>query len=313
MEEKLVSVLMPVYNVEKYVAEALESIRNQTYKNIEIIVVDDGSTDNTYEIVKEISSFDPRIVLLRNEKNSKIVKTLNKAFSHSRGSYIARMDGDDVSSPDRIERKVRFLEQHPDYHLVGCSVNAISENGELLGKTKKIADYGFLCKAIKYSTPVMHIWVARREVYDVLEGYRELSGVEDYDFLLRMKCAGLRFTNLEEYFGYSIRIERSGNTKGSMGLNQIRLHRYVYRLYKQRRRSGADEFNGDASSLMVTSEFLQRLYRISQGYLVKAIELRKEQSYFMMLLFLLLSIVSPHQAYYLRNALFLRLLRFYYR
>ena len=103
MQNKLVSVIIPVYNVEKYVKEAIQSIQNQTYINLEIIVIDDGSSDKTYTIVEELARNDERIKLYKNEKNLKIVKTLNRALSLANGENIARMDGDDISALDRIE------------------------------------------------------------------------------------------------------------------------------------------------------------------------------------------------------------------
>ena len=102
MSAKLVSVIIPVYNVEKFVEQAIVSIIKQTYKNLEIIVIDDGSSDATYQIVADLATQDPHIKLYKNERNLKIVKTLNRALSLAQGEYIARMDGDDISALDRI-------------------------------------------------------------------------------------------------------------------------------------------------------------------------------------------------------------------
>ncbi len=308
MSNQLVSVLIPAYNVEKYIKEAVVSIQNQTYKNLEIIVVDDGSTDDTFNIVKVLAEGDSRIKLLRNDVNSKIVKTLNKAYQISRGSYIARMDGDDISEPDRIEKKVTFLENNPSISLVGCSVNAISEDGTVLSQTVKSKNIKLLDKLKKYSTPVFHIWVARREAYEKLNGYRELSGVEDYDFLLRMSSSGLFYSNLEEYFGYNIRIDRKGNTKDLIGLKQILLHKYAYNLYLQRLKYGCDDFGGDIDDKMVVSSFSQKIYNFSRVRLIYAIDAKKEKKYLIMFINLSLSLISPHQAYYLKNKFLARII-----
>ena len=123
MSDKLVSVIIPVYNVEKFAEQAIVSIIKQTYKHLEIIVIDDGSSDNTYKIVADLATQDSRIRLYKNERNLKIVKTLNRALSLAQGEYIARMDGDDISALDRIEKQVAFLESNPDYDLVGCNFN----------------------------------------------------------------------------------------------------------------------------------------------------------------------------------------------
>jgi glycosyltransferase involved in cell wall biosynthesis len=117
METPLVSVFMPVYNSEQYIAEALESILNQTYKNLEIILVDDGSTDKSVEIIKNYN--DKRIKLIQNEKNMGIPYTRNVGLNNATGKYMAIMDSDDISLPNRIEKQVQYLEVHPDIDVVG--------------------------------------------------------------------------------------------------------------------------------------------------------------------------------------------------
>lgn len=237
----LISVLIPVYNVEAFVKEAVLSICNQTYKNIEIIVVDDCSTDHTYSVVTELVKTDPRIKLFKNEENSKIVKTLNFALEQATGDFIARMDGDDVSSPERLEKQLKFLLEHPTYTLIGSHVNTIDANNRLIGKQEMPIGDSIINKTIKYASPVLHIWLARREVYNKLNGYREIPGAEDYDFLLRMHSLGLSFTNLNS-FEYSVRI-RDGNTTSTIGFNQRLMSNYVVELYEMRLKSGKDNFS----------------------------------------------------------------------
>ena len=165
MSDKLVSVIIPVYNVEKFVEQAIVSIIDQTYKHLEIIVIDDGSSDATYQIVADLASQDPRIKLYKNERNLKIVKTLNRALSLAQGEYIARMDGDDISALDRIEKQVAFLESNPDYDLVGCSLIAIDENGMEVSRTVWFSDQELLMKLLTYIAPVAHpTWLARKSV-----------------------------------------------------------------------------------------------------------------------------------------------------
>lgn len=113
----LVSVIMPVYNSEKHLKEAIDSILNQTYKNIELIVIDDGSVDNSIKIIKNIKS--DKIVFLKNERNIGVSATRNKGFSIAKGKYIALMDSDDISPLYRIEKQVEFLENNIEYGLVG--------------------------------------------------------------------------------------------------------------------------------------------------------------------------------------------------
>lgn len=304
MHDKLVSVIIPVYNVEKYVKDAVESIQNQSYKNLEIIIIDDGSTDHTYDIVNKLAKQDNRIKLYRNEKNLNIVKTLNFGLSVANGEYIARMDGDDISAVDRIEKKVKFLEENKDFDLVGCSVMAINDRGSVIGQTIYYSNQKILLKNLKYVTPVCHIWVARKKLYDTLGGYREVPGVEDYDFLLRMTSFGLKYTNLEDYFGYFVRIGRSGNTISRYGVRQRKMHAYVFRLYKERLKYKKDSFSDDnLKKYIKTSNILEKIHSFSSKSLYKAIEAKGGGKYFKMFVYLIVSLSSPYQISYLINRL----------
>lgn len=118
----LVSVLIPCYNCEKYVEEAVMSIIKQTYSNLEILVIDDGSTDNTKSILQKLTQKDSRIRYIKNEENLKLIKTLNKGLDLCNGKYIARMDADDISLPTRIEKQVDFFETHPEIGVVGTYI-----------------------------------------------------------------------------------------------------------------------------------------------------------------------------------------------
>jgi len=118
MTDPLVSVLIPCYNVENYVIEAVSSILNQTYKNIEVIAINDCSTDNTLEKLEYLAAQDSRMKIYTNETNLKLIDTLNKGIGLCNGKYIARMDADDISLPTRLEKQVEFLEKNPDYSVV---------------------------------------------------------------------------------------------------------------------------------------------------------------------------------------------------
>ncbi|MFV0536756.1 MAG: glycosyltransferase family 2 protein [Dysgonomonas sp.] len=129
MNQPLVSVLIPCYNVEKYVVEAVGSISNQTYKNLEIIAINDCSTDSTGELLKQLAKNDSRVRVVDNEVNLKLIQTLNKGVAMCKGEYIARMDADDISLPTRIEKEVAFLEKNKDHDIVSTLFYAFrSEN-----------------------------------------------------------------------------------------------------------------------------------------------------------------------------------------
>lgn len=122
MEIPLVSVVLPCYNAERYLAEAVVSIIDQTYKHLEIIIIDDCSVDRSPEILQSFAAKDNRISLYRNDTNIKLVATLNKGCRLAKGKYIVRMDADDVATPDRIEKQVRYMEAHPEIGISGTGI-----------------------------------------------------------------------------------------------------------------------------------------------------------------------------------------------
>ena len=120
---KLISVLMPVYNTkEEFLRTAIESILNQTFSNFEFIIINDGSTNNAEDVI--LSYKDDRIIYLKQE-NQGIVAALNNGWDRAKGEYIARMDSDDISFPERFEKQLKFLEENPEYSLVGSWAEVI--------------------------------------------------------------------------------------------------------------------------------------------------------------------------------------------
>src|SRR5215831_13102998 len=124
-----VSVVLPVYNGEKYLAEALDSILQQTFNDYELIVIDDGSTDRSSAIIESYVKKDRRVIVHRQD-NCGLIMSLNQGSSLARGKYIARMDADDVSLPQRLEKQLDYLEQRPDIGLLGTWIQDIGPNGE---------------------------------------------------------------------------------------------------------------------------------------------------------------------------------------
>lgn len=125
--KSLLTVIMPVYNAERYVREAIESILQQTYRDFVFLIVNDGSIDDSESII--LSYKDPRIQYVKNEQNIKLVKTLNKALSLVQTKYVARMDADDVSMPTRLEKQVAYMESHPSVGLIGTWCRTIGFEG----------------------------------------------------------------------------------------------------------------------------------------------------------------------------------------
>jgi glycosyltransferase EpsE len=128
-KQPLVSVALGTYNGSKWIQRAVDSMLNQTYKNLEVIICDDASTDNTVLLLHELYDKDPRVKIIKNEVNSGLNITLNNCIEHSSGEFIARMDDDDFSHPDRIEKQMGFLLTHPEYTIVSTSINYFDEKG----------------------------------------------------------------------------------------------------------------------------------------------------------------------------------------
>src|SRR5688500_3733490 len=124
-----VSVIMPVYNGERFLRDAVDSILRQTYRNFELIVVDDGSTDGTSQVLDRYQDQDRRVRVHRHERNGGIVAARNQGCRLAQGRFIAVMDADDISIPERLARQIAFLEANPDIVAVGGWVCTISENG----------------------------------------------------------------------------------------------------------------------------------------------------------------------------------------
>jgi glycosyltransferase involved in cell wall biosynthesis len=133
-DQPLVTVLMPCYNAEPYLREAIESILNQTYTNFELLAIDDGSTDGTYAILEEYAVKDQRMKVIKNEENIKLIRTLNKGVELAKGDYIARMDADDISALNRLEVELKYLMSNPEIDIISTGYYYISENGAIISK-----------------------------------------------------------------------------------------------------------------------------------------------------------------------------------
>jgi glycosyltransferase involved in cell wall biosynthesis len=211
--DSLVSIIIPTYNGGKHIERAIDSVLKQTYKNIEIIVIDDGSTDETPEIIGELSKKEPKIVVIINETNIGFVKSLNKGVGEARGKYIARLDDDDSwCDSKKLEKQVRFLEKNKDFVLVGGGIIKIDEDNREIGRylfPKKDKD---IRKSILIDNLFAHSTVlVRKDVWEKVEGYNEQFGFfADMDLWLKIGRMG-KFYNFQEYFTYYLDKETAGN------------------------------------------------------------------------------------------------------
>jgi glycosyltransferase involved in cell wall biosynthesis len=196
---QVVSVLMPVYNAERYVAEAIESILAQTFNDFELIIVDDGSTDQSLSILRRYSEQDARIRSTSSPHRG-ICATRNAALAMSRGEFIAVLDSDDVASPDRFEKQVGFLRTHPECVAVGCGAEVIDAEGALIGRWFMPPSHNEIDQThLHVGMAMIHsALMARRLAVNRVGGYHlESESCEDLDLFLRLADVG-QLVNLEE-------------------------------------------------------------------------------------------------------------------
>jgi glycosyltransferase involved in cell wall biosynthesis len=195
-----VSVLLPVFNAERFLPAALASILAQTFTDWELIAVDDGSTDSSPRILQEYAARDSRLRVLRPGKIG-FARSLNQAIAAARGCFIARMDADDLSMPRRLAIQVDYLDRHPDCVLVGSQVTVIDDVGDPIGPFKGLPlEHDQIDSALmKLAWPLVHPSVMmRREAILAAGGYAEgLFPVEDHDLFLKM-CEIGRVANLPD-------------------------------------------------------------------------------------------------------------------
>lgn len=203
-----VSVIMAVYNLEnRYILElSIKSILNQTLKNIELLICDDASTDNTYRIIKELTRDDRRVKIFRNKVNMKAGGARNICLKHAVGKYIAIMDADDYSTKDRLEKQAKLLDEDHKYGFVGCKGGYFHKS---VGDNEE-KSYWFTAVPTKkdflFTMPFVHASIMfRKEVLEQCQGYNSniiVQRAEDYDLLMRIYELGFRGVNINEKLYY---------------------------------------------------------------------------------------------------------------
>ena len=194
----LVSVIIPAYNAEKYVAEAINSILSQTYKNIEVVIIDDASTDGTLKIIQKYQLKDERIRLYSNEKNMGIGANRARGIKLAKGEYICWQDADDISLPNRIASQVSYLQGHPDVGVVGGFIQFFDETGDGVIRRYEENDTALRSKIFRYNPIAQPASMFRSDVYRNVGTYNPDYVVsEDLEMLFR---AGTKyhFANIQE-------------------------------------------------------------------------------------------------------------------
>lgn len=214
MSDPRISIIMGIYNCAKTLPEAIDSILSQTYQQWKLILCDDGSTDNTFSVAEEYQkNYPEKIVLIRNEKNLGLNYTLNHCLKFADTEYVARMDGDDISLPRRLELEISFLEAHPQYAIVSCPIIYFDEYGDYrTGTDKGEPEKSSLARSVPFChAPCM----VRREAFIAVNGYTVSSRrmrVEDWDLWIKMYEKGYRGFNIDIPL-YKMRDDRNASSR----------------------------------------------------------------------------------------------------
>ena len=193
-----VTVLMAVYNAERYLRQAVESILKQTFRDLEFVIVNDGSTDGSRDII--LSYTDERIRLFDNNRNLGLTLSLNRGLGLAQGTYVARQDADDVSRPERLEKQVDYLDRHPEVGLLGTWTEFIAEDGAFLGVWQTPLSHALIKWQLLFANCLAHTSVVMRSsVVERVGGYSEYAFyAQDYDLWSRMSLE-TQIANLSEF------------------------------------------------------------------------------------------------------------------
>ena len=204
-----ITVLMGIYNCASTLVEALDSLYAQTYQDFKIVLCEDGSTDDTYNVASEYAENHENVTLVRNEKNMGLNYTLNRCLEYADTEYCARMDGDDISLPTRFEKEIKFLDAHPEYAIVSTQMQHFDSDGIFrVGTGKGEPDVRTYPKSVPFChAPCM----VRTEAYRAVGGYtvdKRLLRQEDYHLWIKMYKHGYRGYTIDEPL-YMMRDDRN--------------------------------------------------------------------------------------------------------
>ena len=243
-----ISVVMPVYNAELYLNIAIESVLNQTFKDFELILINDGSIDNSLKIIKLYAENDSRIVIIDNAINKGLVNSLNAGLIISKGTYIARMDADDISTENRFQSQVDYLNRNKDIFLISGSFYIIDEEGKIIRiKQNEYNNEQIVKKIIKFGI-IHHPTVMFRNQLDILYREKAIHG-EDLDLWSRLITLGKKMYVSPDLILYYRIHKKSMSSEHS--LTQRAFIKKVLEWHNQRLKTGKDEYDlFDPNSLM---------------------------------------------------------------
>jgi len=223
------SVVMPAFNAERYIGRAIESILDQTYADLELIIYMDAPTDDTVEVARRHAEHDDRVRILENDQNVGVSVGLNRAVATARGSFIGRMDADDIAVPNRFERQMELIQSNPEIAIVGSDAVHINSDDEVLGLSiagpRSIEDFHQRRQRGELTLVLDGTAVMRREVFDLVGGYDpEMPIAQEVDLHSRMAAHGAVVAIDEPLLLYRLHPDSRVATRFFEGRN---MHRFV--------------------------------------------------------------------------------------
>jgi glycosyltransferase involved in cell wall biosynthesis len=233
-----ISVVMAVRDGERWLSAAIASIQRQTFSQFELIIIDDGSTDETSRIIDAQFQSDPRIIAIHQDRLG-LVAALNRGLAATRGQFVARLDADDIAEPERLARQFEYLERHPEIGLVGTWAHKIDEQGTVVGTLTPPTGTKALSALLNRTNPFLHSSIMmRKNVLEKVGFFRTaFAGAEDYDLWIRMsEISGV--ANIPEYLlRYRI---HSGSVTHTKRVRQLFSSRLAQQAAQGRRTNGDD-------------------------------------------------------------------------
>ena len=231
MAKSLVSVVLPCYNTEPYIEGAVRSILNQTFQDFELIIVNDGSTDQSSKILAKLS--DSRIKIIH-QANQGLVASLNRGIKQATGRYIARQDADDMSEPTRLEKQISMMEANSDLAIVGTSMSVINGEGRALHKHAVLLNDPELRQELLIRSPFAHGSVMFRRDFAIQAGLysQKFWPAEDYEFWTRLSDFG-KLSNINEFL-YHYRQNNEGISMKNQNLQTSMLHAVQDKVWMER-------------------------------------------------------------------------------
>lgn len=207
LKNPLISVVMPVYNAGDFLVDAINSILRQTYKNFELIIINDASTDGSLKIINKFVKRYPnkiKLIDLSSNLNKGGDACANFGIKKAKGKYIAKMDADDIAHPQRLEKQVEFLEKNRNIYLVGSNAYVINQKGKIVGeKNEPLTSYEIFKEYI-YFNPIIHPTIMFHNKFKKGENFYKIkySSANDYYTFFTLQCKGFQFSNLPDKLHY---------------------------------------------------------------------------------------------------------------